>query len=79
MTTVEDRYYDPPEPLTDNDRITHTCVYEVDRLGITDNCGIDLPDDAEPKQLFCQFHQLALAAGQITWEEYRKYRAHYGA
>lgn len=78
MTILEDRYYDPPEPLTDEDRITDTCVYEC-RGDRGPECGMQLPDTAGPTALFCGYHDAAVYRGDITWEEYTDYQRRYGA
>lgn len=74
MTAVDLRYLDPPLEVT----VTDKCVYEVLRLGTADQCGEPLPDDADEQTLFCRYHDGAVDRGDITWDEYQSYRAHYG-
>ncbi|MFE7461699.1 hypothetical protein ACWFMI_23375 [Nocardiopsis terrae] len=75
MFDLEERHYTPREDS--DDPVTTTCVYEVDRLGTTQECGLALAEDADLDQLFCPSHDLDVSAGRISWQEYRTYQNHY--
>ncbi|GAB3718427.1 hypothetical protein [Nocardiopsis nanhaiensis] len=54
-----------------------TCVYEIDRLGTTENCGLPIADDADPDEFLCPWHDGAVDRGDITWSDYQLLRRHY--
>ena len=69
-TTIEDRYYMPPEPAYAP--LAEACLHEED--GATTECGAPVAhDDA----ILCPTHLDQLDDGVITWEEYRALLAHH--
>lgn len=75
MLHPERRHYTPREPP--QEPVVTACVYEVDRLGTTTECGLALADGVELNTLFCPAHDLDVDAGRISWETYRPYRDRY--
>lgn len=70
MTTIEDRYYMPPEEVYAP--LAEACLYEPD--GTAGICGQEVDhDDA----ILCPQHLEQLDDGHISWEEYRALQAHY--
>ena len=70
MTTIEDRFYQPPEPVYAP--LAEWCLFEED--GATIECGAEVDhEDA----ILCPVHLDQLDQGHITWEEYRALLAHH--
>lgn len=70
MTTIEDRFYTPPEPVYAP--LAEWCLYEEG--GAPAECGAPVDhDDA----IMCSTHLDQLDQGVIAWEEYRALLAHH--
>lgn len=67
-TTIEDRYYSPPEPPDTED----ACRYEQDGA----ECGKEV---AYLSEVLCHPHLDLVDDGRISWEEYRALVDHHAA